>query len=173
MLHDLAKTREHSELLRKLAGADQKPAPRSPDSARLALRVPPVELLPLRLRAESASSHRLLLLGASRAATVHEGLRLFTAMNPLPSSTPVLTRALRCSPSVFGRSPERFGAHRAFPDAHPNVLGRSRNLRVPPSASALTAGLPFIASSFGSAHDPQSQESFGSPPAVAIATGRP
>jgi hypothetical protein len=143
MLHDLAKTREHFELLRKLTGTGQNPVPRSPDSARWALRVPPVEQLHQHLRVLPAFSRRPEPSGVCRAANcAQEGLRSFTAMDSRhPEHFPVLT--------------ERSGAHRASLDAHPNVSGRSPE---PPGSSesfrGLTGGAPSIAPSFGSTARP-------------------
>jgi hypothetical protein len=174
MLHDLAKTREHFELLRKLTGTGQNPVPRSPDSARWALRVPPVEQLHQRLRALPAFSRRPEPSGVHRAANcarrtsvLHERPRSFTAMDSRhPEHFPVLTERLRTlterprtftGTSGFHRALRRSPAgphpsHRASAHPHdlqpsessalhrpwlwpPGVLGRHRNLRVPPSPS--------------------------------------
>jgi hypothetical protein len=116
MLHDLAKTREHFELLRKLTGTGQNPVPRSPDSARWALRVPPVEQLHQRLRALPAFSRRPEPSGVHRAANcarrtsvLHERPRSFTAMDsrhpehfPVLTSAPALTERLRTFTGTSG-----------------------------------------------------------------------
>jgi hypothetical protein len=168
MLHDLAKTREHSELLRKLDGAGQNPVPYGPQT-RL---VRHFECHRLSNFTDAFGRH-----GNQPSARTFRGSPALQTVQKDSGPSPQWIPATR----ALSGAHERSGAHRAFSERSPERLrtftnASGRSPEPPGSTRALRrspAGLPSIAPGFGPPHDPQPQESFGSPPGPCCCHGRP